>query len=408
MRLAVELYGTIVGTLEGAARSFDFTPSAAGIDAFGVNSTILSVAIPFVPAQPRHHARRRRNWFTELLPEGDQYDYLLSQGGLRRGDTPGFLTRYGRDVAGALQVWDRDDPTEPRTPKLRALSDADVRQLLEDPIGSPLANAAARGRSSLGGVQPKILVAKTPTGWAQAFDGCPTTHILKPRLASPRETVIFDEEYGSRLARAIGLANFETRIMEFAGLPTLVIERYDRVDGQRVHQEDFSQALEASGNEKYQEFGGVVSLKRIAELLTAHAPAGELRTLARMVVFAVAIGNLDLHSKNLGLLHPKHGDLRLAPTYDAVPQAHGSNDGKLALSVNGKYRFDQIARDDLHSEFTSWGMRKARTVIMETLDALKQAVGVEEPLDGAFATLDDHIAVFIDNLLDGRPPTGRT
>jgi len=39
---------------------------------------------------------------------------------------------------------------------------------------------------------------------------------------------------------------------------------------------------------------------------------------------------------------------------------------------------------------------------------LKQAVGVEEPLDGAFATLDEHIAVFIDNLLDGRPPTGRT
>lgn len=40
---------------------------------------MLSVTVPLVPAPRRDHAARRRNWFAELLPEGDQYDYLLAE-----------------------------------------------------------------------------------------------------------------------------------------------------------------------------------------------------------------------------------------------------------------------------------------------------------------------------------------
>ncbi|HRQ00762.1 MAG TPA: HipA N-terminal domain-containing protein [Terrimesophilobacter sp.] len=158
MRLGIELYGTRIGTLEGDSRGFDFVPSDAGMERFGANSTILSVTIPLAAHLPRHHAARRRNWFAELLPEGDQYDYMLAQGGLRRGDTLAFLARYGRDVAGAIQLWDLDDPTEPTTPSLNAVTDIEVRALLEDPLGSPLANDSATGKSSLGGVQPKIVL----------------------------------------------------------------------------------------------------------------------------------------------------------------------------------------------------------------------------------------------------------
>ena len=108
MRLAVELYGQVVGELEGDARTFDFTPTSDGIGSFGTNSTVLSVTIPLSPTQRRDHARRRRNWFAELLPEGAMYDHMIAQAGLRRDDTPAFLARFGRDVAGALQVWDLD------------------------------------------------------------------------------------------------------------------------------------------------------------------------------------------------------------------------------------------------------------------------------------------------------------
>jgi len=401
MTLAVELHGTIVGTLEGDARSFDFVPSAEGIERFGANSSVLSVAIPLLPLTRRDHAGRRRNWFGELLPEGIQYDYMLQQGGLRPGDTLGFLARYGRDVAGAVQVWDPDDPTEPRAPTIRPVTRAEVRGLLEDPIGSPLANAPGSGKSSLGGVQPKVVLTRTREGWAQALGGYPSTHILKPQLAGNNASMIFDEEYGSRIAHTLGLADFATHVEDFDGLAALVIERYDRVGEQRVHQEDFNQALGASGNEKYQEPRGVVSLQRVADTLTRHCPQEDLVRFAQMVIMAVAIGNLDMHTKNIGLLHPADGSVRLTPAYDVVPQAHLSNDGRLALAVNRKYRLLDVTADDLLEEFTSWGLKRAAATVGETLERLKGVVMDEAPLDQAFPALQEQILSFISRLRTG-------
>lgn len=408
MRLAVELYNTLVGTIEGNARTFDFTPTAEGIEQFGPNSPVLSVAIPLAPKQRRDHAGRRRSWFGELLPEGDQYDYMLTQGGIARGDTPAFLARYGRDVAGALQIWDLDDPSEPAKQGVKKLTDKQVRALLEDPIGAPLANDPETGKSSLGGIQPKVVLVGTTSGWAQALGGYPTTHILKPRLSAGKATAIYDEEYGSRLARRMGLADFDTYVREFDGLPTLVIERFDRADGERVHQEDFSQALGATRNEKYQGVGGVVSLKRVADSLIKNAPGEDLVRFARMVVFAVGIGNLDMHTKNIGLIHPVDGDVTLAPAYDVVPQAHMPNDGKVAMAVNKRYRHSEITRDDLHAEFMDWGLRNPARVINSTLEELQGLAKEEAELDGAAPDLQYHVLGFVDNLLSGSPVGGRS
>ena len=395
MRLAVELYDHIIGTLEGDARDFDFFPMPSGLDRFGANSPVLSVAVPLTPAPRRDRATRRRNWFSELLPEGDQYDHMLAQGGLRRGDTPSFLARYGRDVAGALQIWDLDDPTEPRTPDLRPVDDAAIRELLTDPLRSPLGNDTVTGRSSLGGVQPKIVLVRTEHGWAQSLGGHPTTHILKPRLGGALSTTIFDEEFGARIARRLGLSEVATTIDDFDGLPALVIERFDRHDGARVHQEDFNQALGAEGNQKYQEVGGVVSLQRVAETLQRHAPRSDLLRFARMVTLAVAIGNLDMHTKNIGLLHLPDGEVRLSPAYDVVPQTHQRNDGRLALAVNGTYIHSDVTRADLEAEFSRWGLSAKASAVDETLDAIADIVEHERPVEGAFPQLREQILGFI-------------
>lgn len=403
MRLAVELYGTVIGHIHGPdARSFDVEITDEARETFGVNSRVMSVAIPLLASMPRQHAGRRRNWFAELLPEGDQLDYMLTQGGVRRGDIPAFLARYGRDVAGALQIWDVDDPSEPRTPEVIPIDAEGIRRLLEDPIGAPLGNATDYGRTSLGGVQPKIVLARTGARWNQALGGFPSTHILKPQLPT-RPTVIFDEEYGARLARRLGLAAFDTRVEEFDGLPTLVIERFDRAGGARIHQEDFNQVLGASGNQKYQELGGVVSLARVAGALSQYAGSEDVLRLARTTILAVGIGNLDMHTKNLGLLHPAHDVPALAPAYDQVPLAHASGgDGRLALAVNRKYRHAEITRDDLVSEFESWQLRRAAAAVSDALDELSAAVAEEVPLDSAHPELHDSMSSFVRNLREGR------
>ncbi len=59
------------------------------------------------------------------------------------------------------------------------------------------------------------------------------THILKP-VARPHTDMIFNEEYASRLARALGLAPHATWIESFEGTDAFVIERYDRDDVTRI------------------------------------------------------------------------------------------------------------------------------------------------------------------------------
>ena len=402
MRLAVELYDEVIGHLVGDARTFDIEISRDAMARFGPNSRVLSTTVPLSPRLPRHHAGRRRNWFAELLPEGDQLEHMLSRRGLRRGDVPAFLAAYGRDVAGALQIWDVDDPTEPPTGRAVPVDEEQIRRLLEDPLSAPLGNDPVAGKSSLGGVQPKVVLARTGEDWARVTGGFPSTHILKPQLPQ-LPTVIFDEEYGARLARGLRLASFDTTVTSFAGLPTLVVERFDRMTGTRLHQEDFSQALGAAGNQKYQELGGVVSLARVADVLVRHARSEDLHMLARMLVLTVAVGNLDLHTKNLALLHARDGEVTLAPAYDVVPMAHRTDvDGRVALAVNERYAHARLTSADLVAEASAWGVRRADGVIESALEELRALIDAEQPLDGSAPHLHDHVRTWVTNLIHGR------
>ena len=127
-------------------------------------------------------------------------------------------------------------------------------------------------------------------------------------------------------------------------------------------------------------------------------PAGDVfRETARETL--VAISNLDMHTKNLGLLHQASGEVSLAPAYDPVPMAHhGDADGKTALAVNKKYRHAEITRADLVAEMQTWGVRRPGQVVDATLGRLDEIVAHEQPLDGAHPRLQEAIVQFIRNL----------
>jgi len=114
-----------------------------------------------------------------------------------------MLRAYGRDVAGALQIWDPDVPGEPKQPALEPLSRVGVADMLRHVQDNPLGNKPFGGKTSLAGVQDKIVLARSGETWNRVIDGWPSTHILKPEsLDYP--TSIYDEEYGARFARAAG------------------------------------------------------------------------------------------------------------------------------------------------------------------------------------------------------------
>jgi serine/threonine-protein kinase HipA len=402
--LIVDLYGRRIGTLKGPWRSFDFLPDPAAVAAFGIDSPILSLAIPLAVVPVRARKGRRQNFFRELLPEGRMLTRLAQQAGLGEQDVIGLLRAYGRDVAGALQIWDPDVPGEPKQPSLEALSDAGVADLLDHVQQNPLGNKPFGGKTSLAGVQDKIVLARTEAGWNRVIDGWPSTHILKPK-SRDYPTSIYDEEFGARFTQAAALTSFSTWIEEFEGVSAVVIERYDRSPDApegRIHQEDFNQVLGAEGNQKYQKYGGRVSLERIAKVFSTVGDYDSRERLYKLVVLSVAVGNLDLHAKNLSLLHRPDGSMTLCPAYDVVPQAHQPNDGEVALAIGGEYRHAAITMDHLVAEGRAWGLAGAVGLAEQTLTTVLQLAQTQTPHEHAHPGLADDIAGFASNLLARR------
>ena len=144
--LVVELYGTRAGVLRGTWRTFDFLPDPAAVTRFGIDSPILSVAIPLTVVAVRSRKERRQNFFRELLPEGRMLTRLARQAGVAEQDVTGLLRAYGRDVAGALQIWDPDVPGEPKQPALESLSSSGVAGMLEHVQDNPLGTSQSAAR----------------------------------------------------------------------------------------------------------------------------------------------------------------------------------------------------------------------------------------------------------------------
>ncbi len=402
--LTVQLHGEVLGHIRGASDDFDFTPTRDAVKRWGLGSRMLSVAVPLLPRQTRGRSVRS-NFFAELLPEGDARKRLADEASLRRDDVLGMLAAYGRDVAGAIEVWDASLPGEPRTPAIEPLDDQGVRAMLENVGSHPLGNKPRRGKTSLNGVQPKIVLVRADDTWARAVDGYPSTHIAKPRVAS-YPSMIFDEEYGSRFARALDLASFSTELLTFDGTPALVIERYDRdphaPDG-RIHQEDFNQALGLSGDQKYERYGHK-GVSDIAGVITLE----DAERVLKMITLSVSVGNLDIHMKNFSLVHLPEDQVRIAPMYDVVPQHFYDNDGEMALRIGGEYEHRLLTREHLEAAGVELGLRSPDHIVTATLETVRDLAAAERPHPAAHAGLQFAIERMAAHLLDGKTVAGES
>jgi len=90
---------------------------------------------------------------------------------------------------------------------------------------------------------------------------------------------------------------------------------------QRVHQEDFCQALGVPPEKKYANEGGPTFADCFSLLRTTSAvPGPDLLGLLDAAIFNVIVGNADAHGKNFSILHRNTGP-RLAPLYDLLSTA---------------------------------------------------------------------------------------
>lgn len=385
--LDVQLFGHPIGrlTLRGPLRSpedWSFTYDAAWLAAPGAIG--LSLSMPLQPSP--HLGARVRNWFCNLLPEGAVREAITTRLRLPGRDDFNLLAAIGGECAGAVSLL----PPGP-APSLSG-EDTDLAALLAGDGGAAAGDAwsllGVPARLSLAGAQDKIAVVRHSDGRLRTPDaGEPSTHIIKPeslRFVGLRDL----EALGLALARAIGLPAAAATPLMLAGRPALLVERYDRTRGedgkaQRLHQEDFCQALGYPAELKYEASGGP-TLAACADLVRRHAlGATSLQALLDWVVFNALIGNADAHGKNLALLCDKDGRRRIAPFYDLVPTLAWSArlvDRAPALRIGHAPRMDTLGAEDWRAFASACGygqrfvLRRVATLAESLLERLPDTI----------------------------------
>ena len=283
----------------------------------------ISVSLP-LRAEP-FTRRETLPFFEGLLPEAAQRTAIAQALGVSERNEFRLLEELGGDIAGALEIWPAGEMplTQQSAPANTPLSDEQLVDLIKRlPTRPMLVGRQAGLRLSLAGAQSKLPVTLTEGKVTLPVPGQPTTHILKPEI--PRfDGTAENEALCMTLADQIGLNVAYTEYRAIGETRFLLIERYDRKqtnDGsfQRLHQEDFCQALGKTSAQKYAVDGGPVFRDCFELIRRATArPAAEALKLLDAAIFNTIIGNADAHAKNFSLLH-KHTGTELSPLYDLL------------------------------------------------------------------------------------------
>lgn len=356
-RLHVWLHGRPLATLDRLRNTrlrLRFTPEA--LDTYGVGARPLSLSLPLT--EKRVQGERLERFLDNLLPEGSVRGALEREHKLAPADTFGLLSYIGRECAGAVQLTEDEAPPGPG--RLVTLSDDDVDRIvaqlptLEAPPGQVVS-------ASLGGVQSKVLLACTEAGWAWPAEGAMSTHIVKPEPTSDIAVpdLVRWEEWALRLARTASIPAAHAHLADFDGRLALVVERFDRHDGQRSHQEDLTQALGIASRDKYETTATDRRLATVAREAGAESvvPSTFARDLLTQVTFNLLVGNGDAHSKNYSMSISRAATFTMSPLYDVAPvyllnpvfQTFGH-------ALDGQGRLPHLTAAHLRREAVSWGL----------------------------------------------------
>ena len=339
--LAIRLHGQRIGVinrLAGDRHLFAFDQSYVD----DPNRPTLSLGYKSASAGlvtgVRSYHQRLPPFFSNLLPEGHLRDYLAARAGVKAGREFFLLNVLGADLPGAISVAplygdsERDSAGDSAARAVQG-ADGDAGHAHSRPM-----------RFSLAGVQLKFsAVLETDGGLTIPVDGTGGAWILK--LPSSRFEVVPENEFVMlALARSIGIPVPPVKLVPvsgIAGLPrdagaisgqALAVQRFDRTsDGGRIHMEDFAQVFGLYADDKYEKR----SYANIAQVLSAEAGNATVMDFTRRLVFAVLIGNADMHLKNWSLLYPDQRRASLSPAYDYVSTIPYLPGDRLALGFGG-------------------------------------------------------------------------
>ena len=318
--LIVYLNGERVGSLEqDDSGLLQFSYDQAWLEK--PDTTPLSRSLPL--RNEIFVGKKGRPFFAGILPEEGPRRQVAKILGISDINDFAMLAEIGGECAGAVSLLpDGVDPTDPQDTHRRELTEPEIRQIVAELPRRPLMIGRDGLRLSLAGAQDKLPVVVYGNAIYLPLGGTPSTHILKPE-PERFPGLAGNEMFCMSLARAVGLKVPATECRLVGEKPCMLVERYDRRKGEdgctiRIHQEDFCQAMGFPPERKYQVEGGPM-LRDCVSLLRewSTAPAIDIPSFIKGLIFNVLIGNADAHGKNFSILYSS-GERRLSPFYDLV------------------------------------------------------------------------------------------
>ncbi|HTY50433.1 MAG TPA: type II toxin-antitoxin system HipA family toxin [Steroidobacteraceae bacterium] len=201
--------------------------------------------------------------------------------------------------------------------------------------------------SSLGGARPKVSVVDQ--------------HGRLCMAKFPRETDEYGvetwEEIALCLAEQAGIATPRHELLQVAGKPVLLSQRFDR----GPHRIPFLSAMAMTGSKD----GERGSYPELVDALTqqgAQAKA-DAQALYRRVVFNVLVSNVDDHLRNHGFLRLSAAGWSLSPAYDLNPVPTDLKPRVLSTNIDLDEGTCSIDLLESASQYFGLGLREARAII---------------------------------------------
>ena len=375
------LEGSLAGQLhQGETGLVEFIYNSDYISA--AQATPLSISMPI--DRLAHGPSVVMPWLENLLPDDPTTRRSwATHFGITQTSAFALLHHMGVDAPGAVQILPNGEAPG-QDGHLAGIGEAGMAAKIESLVRSPKVwdHGDSFDRWSLAGGQPKFAVVKTGGDWFEPQGNMPSTHIVKPGMAvasmSNLETQAL-EYVTMRAANLTGLDVAAVEMLDFDGLPTLVVERFDRLvtpEGTvaRVHQEDFCQVLATPPELKYEEHGGP-GIAQVSAAIRSHSMRVEddLRKFAEAVIFNLLTAGTDAHAKNYSVLHSGASTL-FAPLYDLIsaqgiyyPRSARLR-GSSAMSYGNAFQYNYINGESLALTADDLGI--SRTHFSEIFEAI--------------------------------------
>ena len=237
--------------------------------------------------------------------------------------------------------------------KISTILDFDKKEFLS-------ATVALSEQMSISGVQDKIsLKIENEKLVPTSTDG---TYLLKPiplmEYGEFIEDVAKNEHFTMQLASQVfKLETAKNALIAFSdGELAYMTKRFDRVDGMKIKQEDFSSLAGYTEQSHGKNYKYDYAYEEIGGLIKQYLPSYKIEVLKffKLVLFNYLVGNGDAHLKNFSVLQRSTQDYGLSPAYDLLSSSlHLPNESRTALEffkayetksfeANGFYAYDDF------------------------------------------------------------------